>query len=364
MIAAGNPPDLVRAYGATQSPYYAQRGISLNLDNYLAKSNVLKTSDLASVNDVWRWNGGEQGKGSYYGLVKDWSQDLMYWYNESMFQAAGIALPTADNPLTYDHLLEIAKPMTKRSGGKVTQYGLFGTTPTTTMIAGMVATAGGRLYGDDLKTVDFTSPEARQALKWFIDVAQAKVGYSLIDVNPQGWDWPGYSANREAMAAAGYWMTGLFTPDQKTTKVSGLASAPLMGSTRVSPTTAGTGYWISAKSSMKDEAFAFLEWYCGGTPAEDRAKSGTGLPCLTSLQGKLPQETALQKQAFETQTTELKYFSVTPTTPYIDPSGIDATLSAAFAKAVSGSLSVGQYADTVTTAANALIANGVKLARK
>jgi multiple sugar transport system substrate-binding protein len=364
MIAAGSPPDLVRAGGAAQAPYFASRGLALDLDPYLAKSSVLSPAKLSTVNDVWRWNGTKQGAGSYYGISKDWSQDLMYWYNSEMLAVAGLALPTDDRPLTYDELLEYGKAMTKRKGGKVTQYGLFGTTPSIEMISGMVATADGGLYNDKLTKIDFSSPEAVRALQWFIDVARAKVGYTLVDVNPEGWDWPPFSVKHQAMDSAGYWMTGQIDPKQAVSPVARLAPAPTMGSKRVSPTTSATGYWISSKSPAKDEAFAFLEWYCGGANAKERAKTGWGLPSVTSLTSDLPQSTPLQKAAFATQHNEEKYFSVLSSSPYADTVAIDASIAAIFPKAVAGTVSVGKFADQVTTAVNQLLANGVKLTGK
>lgn len=364
MIAAGNPPDVVRGGGALQSPYYAARGISHPLDEYLKSSRLLHPDNLAMVNDVWRWDGRTQGKGAYYGITKDWSQDTMYWVNTQKFEQAGVPLPTDDRPYSHEELLEHAKEMTFRDGGKVTQYGLFQTVPRVASISTMVASQGGSLYNDDLSRIDFTSPEGQKALQWFVDVAKAKVGYTLVDVSPEGWDWPGFSTGRLAMDAAGYWMTGQITPDQEVEPFSRLAPAPQMGSTRVSPTTAATGFWMSSKSRMKDEAFAFIEWFCGGEPAAGRATTGWGIPSVNSLVEKLPQETELQKAAFRTQMKEIEYLSVVPTTPFVDPTAIDATLAASFAKAVRGDITVGQWADSATKSANTLLANGASLVGK
>ena len=100
MMAAGTPPDLARSLGAISTANLASRGLALDLDPYVAKSSTLKESDLAKINDVWRWDGNKQGSGPRYGFVKDWSQDSMFWYNTEMFAAAGIPLPTADKPVT------------------------------------------------------------------------------------------------------------------------------------------------------------------------------------------------------------------------------------------------------------------------
>lgn len=365
MMAAGTPPDLARSLGAISTANLASRGLALDLDPYLAKSSTLKESDLAKINDVWRWDGSKQGSGPRYGFVKDWSQDSMFWYNTEAFGAAGIPLPTADKPLTYDQLLEYAEPMTKRGGGKVEQYGLFSTAPTIEAISSMVATSSGRVFNDDLTKADFTSPEAMQALQWHIDVAKKQVGYTLVDPNPDGWEWPPFDAKRTAMALAGYWFGGMVATNPKTAEFARLAPAPMMGSKRVSPTTSATGYWISSKTAMKDEAYAFLEWYCcTGPNAKVRAQTGVGLPSVTTLTSELPQSQPYQSEAMKVQQNEEQYLEVLPFSPYAQAVAVSAAIANLFPRAVTGDLSAGQFADQATTAVNDLLKQGMELAGK
>lgn len=365
MMAAGTPPDIVRGFGATTTANIASRGLALDIDPYLAKSSGLKESELAKINDVWRWDGTRQGQGARYGFVKDWSQDSMFWYNTQAFAAAGLALPTADKPLTYDQLLEYARPMTKTGGGKVEQYGLFTTAPTLETISSMVATSNGRIFNDDLTKADFTSPEARQSLQWFLDVANAKVGHTLTDPNPDGWDWPPFEAGKVAMSWAGYWFGGAIAANPKTAEFARLAPAPMMGSKRVSPTTGATGYWISSKSQKKDEAYAFLEWYCCTGPiAKSRAQSGWGLPATTALNQELPRALPYQKEGLAVQQNEEQYLEVLPFSPYAQTVAVSAAIANLFPRTVAGELSPGQFADQTTSAVNELLKQGMELAGK
>jgi multiple sugar transport system substrate-binding protein len=365
MLAAGTPPDLARGLGATSTANLASRGLALDLDDYLSKSTALKESDLAKINDVWRWDGSKQGSGARYGFVKDWSQDVMFWYNTEAFGAAGIPLPTADKPFTYDQLLEYAEPMTKRGGGKVEQYGLFGTAPSIEALSSMVATSSGRIFNDDLTKADFTSPEAMRALQWHIDVAKKQVGYTLVDPNPDGWDWPPFDAKRTAMALAGYWFGGMVGTDPAIAQLARLAPAPMMGSKRVSPTTSATGYWISSKSAMKDEAYAFLEWYCcTGPNAKVRAQTGVGMPSNTTLTSELPQAQPYQVDAMKVQKNEEQYLEVLPFSPYAQAVAVSAAIANLFPPAVKGDVSIGQFADQATAAVNDLLKQGMELAGK
>jgi multiple sugar transport system substrate-binding protein len=362
MLAAGTPPDVVRDLGAVATPYLASKGLALDLTDRVAKSTLLAEADLFPINDAWRWDGTTQGAGPRYGIVKDWSQDMMFWYNKDLWEEGGATVPTAEKPLSYDLLLDNAEKLTVRSGGKTTQYGLFGTQPTVEWISAMLATADAKLFSDDLKTADFTSPEGQQALKWFVDVAKARVGYSLVDVNPDGWDWPPFSSGRSASAQAGYWFGGQVSTEPKVADFARLAPAPLMGNTRVSPTIAATGHWISAKSKAQDEAFTFLEWFSAGDPAKERAKTGWGLPATKSLMTELPKTKPYQVDALKTQDSEIQYFKVISFSPYAQTTALNAAISQIFPKAAKGDLSVGQLADEVTAAVNKLLDEGVKRA--
>lgn len=359
MLAAGSPPDLVRGAGAQITPYLATRKIAKPLDDYIAKSTLFKSSDLESVNDVWKWDGTTQGEGQTYGLTKDWSLDMMFWYNTSVFEEVGAKAPDSANPPTYDDLLEIAKTMTKSEAGKVTRYGLFATTPDVAVLQGMLATTGVSLFNEDFKKVDFSSPEAQKAIRWLGDVAKAKAGYTLVDPNPDGWDWPPFSSQRQAMASGGYWVTGIVGADTAAPGFARMAPAPLLGTQRVSPTTSATGHWIPEKAKNADGSFAFLEWFTAGQPAVDRAATGGGLPVIKSLRSNLPAKEAFQKAALETQQAEEKYAKVLSFSPYATVTALTAAVSDLFPKLVQGSLTAGQFADQANAKCNALLDEGV-----
>ncbi|MFJ9372841.1 extracellular solute-binding protein [Streptomyces sp. NPDC101455] len=363
MLAAGDPPDLVRDAGTDVTPYIASRGIALDLDEYFAKSSVLKTADILPINNCWRWDGKTQGKGARYGIAKDWSQDAMWWYNSDLWSAAGLTAPDPTKPITYDELFEASKKLTKSAHGKTSVYGLYTTTPGMDQIAAMVATAGGRIMSEDLGTADFTSPEAIRALTWLVDVAKAKVGYSAVNPSPD-WDGPEYLAGKQATAGQGYWFNGFVAstaPAYQSKTV--FAAAPMLGGKRVSPSFGAVGYWIPAKSKNPGAAFEFMEWYCGGAGAAKRIAAGNGLPSMKPMLSLVPQKTEFQKASFKVQTAELPYVSVIPVaTPYALTTALNTTLAKDFTAAVGGGKSVAALADLLTKDVNAVLANGKKLA--
>jgi multiple sugar transport system substrate-binding protein len=362
MLAAGNPPDLVRDAGIDVTPYIASQGLALNLDAYFEQSSVFKNqSDIMPVNNLWKWDGTKQGTGSRYGIAKDWSQDAMWWYNTELWDAAGLSPRTATDPISFDELLDNAKAMTKTSGGKTSVYGLWYVTPDIDRIAAMVATAGGRIISEDLTTVDFSSPEAQQALAWIVEAGKLGLGYSATHPSPD-WDGPEVFAGKQATACLGYWFTGYTeaTAPAFEAKLQ-FNAAPLLGSTRISPSFGAVGYWVPAKSKNPGASFAWLEYYCGGAGAKQRISAGDGLPSLRSMLPLLPQRTAFERAVVATQKNELNYINVVQmASPYALNTAINTTLAADFPAAITGSMSVGKLADKLTSDVNAVLAAGKK----
>ncbi|WP_164990482.1 ABC transporter substrate-binding protein [Agromyces albus] len=362
MIAAGKAPDIIRGSGAAETPYLGTRGLALPLDDYIADSDVIDEDDLNVLGDVWKWDGATQGEGPRYGLMKDYSQDTTIWYNKKAFEAAGLEVPSDDTPLTYDEILELGRKLTIPGGdGTVTQYGTWTQLPGIEILSSMVATADGQIFADDLRSVDFTSPEALKALQWYVDAGQARIGYSLVDVNPDGWDGPPFASEKIAMTQNGYWFSGIVGGSETAPEWGRLAPAPVLGSTRFSPTTGATGHYISAFSKNPDAAWAFLEYYTAGQPGIDRAKAGWGLPALNSLREYLPQELEYQKLALATQEKEEAYAGVLQFSPFVQTSAANAVIQEIVPKAINGDITVREAAEEITERTNELIDQGIEL---
>ncbi|MEV0479274.1 extracellular solute-binding protein [Streptomyces sp. NPDC050508] len=360
MMTTGAPPDLVRGVGAVDAPYFVARDVAENLDPYFAGSSVLKADDLDPVNDLWRYDGHTQGKGPRYGMAKDFSQDSMYWYNTAHFDKAGVAYPPETQPVTYEQWLEDAKRLTQRKNGQTTVFGgSYNGLNAPGLLAGLTAAAGGSLFSDDFSRVDFTAPEARKALAWYIDYCRAKVGPSLIQPDPNGWDGPTYQAGRMAMTGSGYWLGGMIDTDKKLAQVSRLAPAPVFeGGPRLSPCQGGTGLWMPKKAQNKDAAWRVFEWFFGEAPAKERASSGWGIPSLKSLRPLMPSQESYQKRALRVQEAELKHFSVTAFTPYASADALAALFNQAAPAAMSGGISVDTLAGRLNSSMNEQLKRG------
>jgi multiple sugar transport system substrate-binding protein len=362
MFAAGDPPDIVRDQGVPNTPYLVARDLALNLDPYFAKSTALRPNKLAAVDDTWRYDGKEQGKGPRYGLAKDYSQDAMVWCNTKPFTDAKVDLPSATEPMSYDEMLDMGMRLTKRSGAKYSVYGVYPPydVSLTAGFLNMVASAGGSVFNEDFSKVDFSAPEALAALKWYLKYAAAKAGPTVAKPLPAG-AWPAFDGDQLAMVGYGYWFSGEIATDTKIQNHMRFIPAPQFGKTRVSPCFSATGHWIPKKAKHKEEAWAFFEHYFGGPPAARRAESGWGLPGITALNAKLPRAKPYQKQAVDVQDREFKYYSVLKFSPYISVSAIDASLGQELVKGLDANLSAGKLADAINGTLNPLLKQGKEL---
>ncbi|MEU9910928.1 extracellular solute-binding protein [Streptomyces sp. NPDC051001] len=360
MLTSGNPPDLVRGVGAVDAPFFAARDVAEELDPYFARSGVLKLDDLDPVNDLWRYDGRTQGKGPRYGMAKDFSQDSMYWYNTAAFDKAGVDRPSETEPVTYEEWQDTAKRLVQRENGQTTVFGgSYAGLTRATLLTTMTASAGGSLFNDDFSRVDFTTPEARKALTWYIDYCRTKVGPSLIQPDPNGWDGPTYQAGRLAMSNAGYWMGGMIYPDKKLAKVSRLAPAPMFaGGPRISACQGGTGLWMPRGAKNKDAAWRVFEWFFGEEPAKARAAGGWGIPTLKSLRSLMPAQEDYEKRVLRVQESELKHFSVVSFTPYTRADAVDALFNQIAPAAMNGQISVDTLAGRLNSAINDQLKRG------
>ncbi|MDI1460840.1 sugar ABC transporter substrate-binding protein [Catellatospora sp. KI3] len=361
MLASNEPPDLVRGAAVGSASGNAQQ-LATALDPYLDSSSVLRKEHLLPANDSFRWDGKRIGAGPYYGIVKDWSQDATLWYNRALFAAARIAPLSTTEAISYDELLEIAKKLTKKSGGKTQVYGL-GLEWAWNLwapISTMILQQGGQLYNTDLTETDMTTPQALRALKWYVDFAKAGVGPTSLDPAPDGADLSLFLAKRMAITQDGYWYGGNFVkePDEIKDNVA-MAPAPVMGDKRISPTYAGWGAYIPAKARHKDEAWKLMEYFMAGPPSQERARSGWGIPALQSQLSLMPQELPYQQQAYQTQQNELRYAGQLPDSPYIGAAGAwHPVLDKHLQRAVKNEITVEAAGKAITDEINKLLKQG------
>jgi len=110
-----------------------------NLDDFISSSTILDSLDdvYPSCLTRYRYNGVTMGSGRQLALPKDVGPYVMY-YNKDWFDEMGVAYPPADRVMSIDEATEMWSALTKRSGSRITGYGLGGLN-----IEGLVWSAGG-----------------------------------------------------------------------------------------------------------------------------------------------------------------------------------------------------------------------------
>jgi multiple sugar transport system substrate-binding protein len=195
MVAGGTIGDGMWAASIHNYYNYAAANLYVALDDFISADNY----DLGQFYSV----GVDacQFEGNMYGLP--WIVHpgrVGLFYNQTMFEEAGLEEPSAD--WGYEDLLEASMALTKREGDQVTQWGFL---PETDYF-GLVIPI--RSYGGDWLNAEGTSvtvgqDEAVAGLKMFEDIYQLhQVTPSLaqVDDKPQMW-----ASGRVAMVQSGYW---------------------------------------------------------------------------------------------------------------------------------------------------------------
>ncbi len=364
MVAAGNPPDIMRVQAPT-IPQYAARRVALDLTPYFQASTVLAEDDLMPVNDYYRVDESMAvGQGNRYGMVKDWSPDMTIWVNTALLDAAGVTVDPTQR-LTYQELADIARSTTQREGDRVLVHGLLvanGGVWMDRVWMAMLAETDASLYSDDFKTISLKdNADAREVIQYYFDLAKDGVTDSPISPLTGGWQGEDYVKGQTAGLQYGYW----FTPMANTEQAEGHAvmlPAPTWADTPIDPCITATGGVITAGSQVPDVAWTVYEWYYGGAPATDRATSGWGVPGLRSLLDLIPNESDFQQATRAVLDAELEHNYLLRFNPYLlqpEPTPVAASYMNNLETALTGGMTFDDLLDAVERESQQAIQEGI-----
>jgi len=327
-------PDIFRLYGASEFPFYASRGLALDLQPYFDKSEYFKQDDLLSATNIFRWDGKVSGQGDIYGFPKDWAPDFNLFINKKLFAEAGIPIPSDKQSLTWEQLMEYAKQLTKKNGEKVVQWGLYdplggGVAMNQDMMLVQLASLGQTLYSADNSSIVLDTPEAKKVMQYWIDAVQAPVGPSALHSDALNFiDL--FAQDKLGMMIVGYWFSGLLRTNELTKNHLDdflMLPSPIMeGGKRIEATRSGTGGIIYSGTKHPDEAWTVFEWFYGAKPVDDRAKGGWGLPGFKSKIDLLPQETNFDKQTHSVIEDDLLNLMTLPYNPFMSATALGTIL--------------------------------------
>lgn len=359
MVASGNPPDIFRI-NAIGSPYWANKGLLTDITPYLEKS--IEMDDLFLVNDMFRWDGKTQGQGPYYGIVKDWSLDYMYYYNKDALKEAGIPEPSDDVPLAFEEFTNMINKVVVYKDGKVERYG-FGFTDDefNGYFMYLLASKGKTLFKDEGTKLNIDDPDVYALFKWWFD--EAKVYHAMhnpLDPAPD-WDGPLVQVGRVAIMWDGYWFGPIINEGGTIAPESfGFAPAAIYGDKRVNATGGGTGYVISKGVKNFDAVWKFYEYYMLGDEAIARAKTGWGIPARKSLLQYVPRETEFDKYRLAQFEKELPYQVVLQFTPYLRDSALISIYNQQMEPALKGQIDFDTALKNLAAEIDSMIAKEMK----
>ncbi|MFN8631148.1 MAG: sugar ABC transporter substrate-binding protein [Chloroflexota bacterium] len=255
-LGGGNAPD-VFAMDGPLFPDYQSRDQMLNLTPLIARDgfDVGQLASLA-VKDF------QTADGQQYGLPRDLNTIALF-YNKAMFDAAGIAYPDAS--WDWAKLADVAKQLTKTSGGVTSQWGFY--TETSDMEnywSSLVWQAGGEILNPDKTQVAIDTDQAAQGIQFLQDlIYKDKVMAQPVP----GGAGDMFENGQAAMEANGSWLVATHEAAGINFGVAPLPKGPAGQATSLNP----TGLVVYKGTHAADAAWEFLK--CVASP-EMQAMAG------------------------------------------------------------------------------------------
>jgi len=272
-FAAGAPPDVFLLNYRRLASFAADGGLE-PLTDYLAGSEVFAETDFyATAINPFKWGGD-------LWCIPQNASSLVVYYNEDLFAAAGVPLPTRD--WTRDDFIAAAVALTQDTDGDgvVDQYGV-GIEASLYRLAPFVWQNGGDIVDDPANPTRLTlnSPEAREALQWFVDIqvvhhaAPDRAAESAEDSESR------FLNGRLAM----FFDSRRVAPTFRTITSFAWNVAPIPNGSVPAGILHSDGYCLAAAAENKDAAWTFIE-YANSVPGQEAiAATGRTVPSLIAV---------------------------------------------------------------------------------
>jgi multiple sugar transport system substrate-binding protein len=359
--ASGNASDLINVGEGSDLAYYVPRGLFRDITPLINKSKVLKPADIDPLGNVnYRYDGKEFGKGPWYGMTKDYNNIGAITYNKEMFKAAGIPPLSETVPITYDDLYNLAKKLTKKSGGKVSTWGYdLGGGWWKFLASDMAYMQGLSFFKDADKSIMNDDPKMSAIWKYFARFFVEDIVPNVKNPAPS-WAGANFQSDRVAIVQLGYWYGAQLRTNKDFDKKYGWAPTPVMvkGGMRVTNTLGATGVCMYAKTKVADQAFKVFEWYMGGDYGVERAKTGWGIPPLKSLEPLLPEANVFDKSRKYIALDDAKYFKPWQANEWATGPSWDPIWTSNIEPLVRGQKTMDQFISGWYTGLNKLFADG------
>jgi len=303
LFAGGTPPDVF----AMDAPLYLDwqsRDVLLNLQPYINKASGFLDNFYTQPLE------GYKVSGSYYGMPRDF-QTIVLFYNKDMFDAAGVAYPTAS--WTWEDLRTAAKKLAldKNGDGTIDQYGFSCDLWDMELCwSEAIWSYGGDVINADRTKTLLGESKARQAWQLFHDMIF--VDKSMPDTIAAG-EYGGdlFQAGVVAMWPMGHWAVPGYATVEFQWDVAPMPAGPAGQATSVN----SAGFVVAKASKNADAAWKFIQFALSQTGQTRLTELGFAIPVLKSvaespvfLQAKVGDRTINQQVFLDS----LKYARVKP----------------------------------------------------
>lgn len=355
-LAAGNPVDCFRIYG-TNTPALAARGIPLDLTDYFANSTIVPVDELLPVNDLF------VVEGKRYGMVKDWSPDYSIFVNKKLWGEAGVEVPDPTEPLHYSQWRELSSQLTTKEGDRTL---VFGTdfVPNEHVLFWITTTFENptHLFTEDFSKVALRdNPDTLEFINFWIDW-QREGGVPSV-VHPTIADWSGqdWVQGQAATVQWGYWFSGMAESEEVSGEDILMMRAPTWGPSYSNPCATGCGMMVTSVTKVPDAAWKMFEWFMGELAAENRARSGWGVPGLTRHLDLMPRDEPWRQHNYDMVQWEIENTAVPVIqfSPYLTPDAFKAAWAKYEEPVVKGDMSVDEMLAAVENEVNVAIQEGM-----
>ena len=247
---------------------YADAGVILSLDDYIASSGLDMGNYPAAMTSLYNVDGKQ------YGIPMDYDT-IGLWYNKELFDAAGVAYP--DESWTWEDLAAAAEKLTDADAGVygiaahyADQGGFFNTVPA----------AGGYILNDDATASGFDQPGTIAGLKCWIDLMEK--GYSPSQASlTENAEYIQFMSGKIAMLYAGDWFAATFVTDPAFAEKCDVTMLPTINGNRAS-CIHGKANCVNAATKNADAAWAWVNYLSGDAANEALGNTGAAIPAHTA----------------------------------------------------------------------------------
>jgi multiple sugar transport system substrate-binding protein len=271
LFAGGTPPDVF----AMDAPLYLDwqsRDVLLNLQPYIDKTSGFLDNFYPQTLQGYKVSDG------YYGLPRDF-QTIALFYNKDMFDAAGVAYPTAS--WTWDDLRSAAKKLTldTNGDGKTDQYGFYCDLWDMELCwSEAIWSYGGEVINTDYTKTLLGEPKARLAWQMFHDMMF--VDKSMPDAVAAG-EYGGdlFQAGVVAIWPMGHWAIPGYAESGFQWDVAPMPSGPAGQATSVN----SAGFVVAKASKNPEAAWKFVQFALSKEGQTRLTEMGLAIPVLKSV---------------------------------------------------------------------------------